>query len=401
MTRAQALENRAFLKELRRTGNVRLACRELGLNYGTMQHRRRKHRGFGVRWDAALAFSQTSLAKSARRDRTRRVPDRVRDDERDPRLRGDDGKRSDPLHRKRSPSPGKPGEERSGFRTVGGEAVMVRLKDGTVQMRRAQPGKLTPEAEQAFLAALSATCNFALAAAAVGANFNAFNRRRKKDPAFAREVRLALQRGHEALEVALIESTLAASHEHDDWRHNEPPAMPPMSAAQALQLLYLHQKAALLVDEPTPMRRRRGESHEACCERLAQMAEARAERQRQEFEVAEAERWERGEPAWGIAGQMARERMGLVPRYARDDEEGPSTAFGGPPPLENEGRIWLPDLAQVTGWSKADPEKGGHGDAALFGGWRIEHMQARLAEWEQEYDELEKREQRVPRMRRL
>jgi len=48
-------------------------------------------------------------------------------------------------------------------------------------MRRAQPGKLTREAEQAFLAALSVTCNMSLAAAAVGADFNAFNRRRKKD----------------------------------------------------------------------------------------------------------------------------------------------------------------------------------------------------------------------------
>src|SRR5436853_5031846 len=98
--------------------------------------------------------------------------------------------------------------------------TVCRRNDGKLQMRRAQPGKLTREAEQAFLAALSATCNMSLAAAAVGANFNAFNRRRKRDPAFAREVRLALARGYEALELALIESTVPASHEHDEWRHN-------------------------------------------------------------------------------------------------------------------------------------------------------------------------------------
>src|SRR6185503_1669048 len=113
------------------------------------------------------------------------------------------------------------------------------------------------------------------AAAAVGAAFNAFNRRRRQDPAFDREMRLALAQGYEALELALLESLTPASHEHDDWRHNDPPAMPPISANQALQLMYLHQKAALLVDEPTPLRRRRGESNEARCERLAQMAEAR------------------------------------------------------------------------------------------------------------------------------
>jgi hypothetical protein len=123
--------------------------------------------------------------------------------------------------------------------------------------------------------------------------------------------------------------------------------MPPMSVSQALQLMYLHQKAALLVDEPTPMRRRRGESREACCERLAQMAEARDERAREAFAVAEAERRERGEPAWGPAGE--------------------------------EVRRGLPDLAQVTGWSRADPAKAPHDPGrALFGGWRIEEMEAEL-----------------------
>ena len=185
-----------------------------------------------------------------------------------------------------------------------------------------------------------------LAAAAVGAAFNAFNRRRKNDPAFARECRLALSRGYEALEMALLESIMPASHEHGDWRNNDPPAIPPMSCNQALQLMYLHQKAALLVDEPTPMRRRRGESHAARRERLALMAEAREARAREEFDVAEAERMERGEPAWGPAGEMVRERFGL------------------------------PDLAQVTGWSRADAGKTPHDETrALFGGWRIEQLE--------------------------
>src|SRR5947209_8957212 len=227
LTRAQALQNRAFLKLLARTGNIRRACREAGAKYGTMQHRRRQHPAFALRWDAAAAFAQARLASGKKRAS---------------RLRGNDGE---------------------GHRTLGGEPHLVRLKNGQLQMRRAQPGKLTREAEQAFLAALSATCNVTLAAAAVGSCFGAFNRRRKKDPAFAREMRMALRHGYEALELALVESGLPASHEHGDWRHNDPPAMPPMTVNQALQLMYLHQKAALLVDEPTPMRRRRGESNEA------------------------------------------------------------------------------------------------------------------------------------------
>lgn len=140
-----------------------------------------------------------------------------------------------------------------------------------------------------------------LAAAAVGACFNAFNRRRKKDPAFAREVRMALERGYERLEEALLENGMASAIEHDDWRRNDPPATPPMSANQALQLMYLHQKAALLISTPDHIKRRRGESEEAYTTRLAAMYEARLQRDREAFEVAEAERWARGDKAWGLA----------------------------------------------------------------------------------------------------
>ena len=39
----------------------------------------------------------------------------------------------------------------------------------------------------------------------------------------------------------------------------------------------------------------------------------------------------------------------------------------------------LPDLAQVTGWSRADPEKVPHDPRrALFGGWRLEEMEEKL-----------------------
>ena len=94
------------------------------------------------------------------------------------------------------------------------------------------------------------------------------------------------------------------------------------------------------------MRRRRGESNAARNERLARMAEERDRRAREEFEVAEAERWAKGEPAWGPAGEDVRRRLGL------------------------------PDLAQVTGWSRADPAKAPHDpERALFGGWRALDME--------------------------
>ncbi|HEX5259104.1 MAG TPA: hypothetical protein VFW35_10045 [Sphingomicrobium sp.] len=328
-TRTQVLQNRAFLKALRRTANVRLACREVGLKYGTMQDRRRKHRSFALRWDAELVAAQARLERR-RRGRAHPSPSH-------PRSRGDE------------PLPLPQGGEGL-FRTAGGEAVVVRLASGKLQMRRAQPGKLTPAAEQAFLAALSVTCNIALSAAAVGAAEAAFHRRKRNDPGFAREMRMALKRGYMGLELALLASSLAGSHEHDDWRNNDTPAMPPMTPSQALQLLYLHQKEARLIAEPPHIRRRPGESREAHSERLTAMAEERRRLAREAFEVAEVERWERGEPAWGPAGEEVRRELGL------------------------------PDLAQVTGWSHADPAKAPHHpERALFGGWRIEDLERKKA----------------------
>jgi hypothetical protein len=315
----------------------------MGLKYGTMQDRRRKHGHFASAWAAAVVAAQARLL---RRD-----------------LRPTSKASQRPLSPTPPPRRGE-GLAGTGFRTLGGESVVVRLKNGMLQVRRAQVGKLTPEAEQAFFAALSATCNVTLAAAAVGACFGAFNRRRRKDPAFAREMLMALQRGFDGLEMALLESGLPASHEHDDWRHNDPPAIPPMTASQALQLMYLHQKQARLTAVPDRLRRRAREPEEAYYERLVQMSEERLRLEQEKFEVAEAERRERGEPAWGPAGEAVRLAQDERLRQAEDERE---AGFG------------LPDLAQVTGWSRADPDKAPHHPGlALFGGWRMEDMERKL-----------------------
>ncbi len=56
-TRAQQLENAAFLAVLRRTGNVRAAARELGRHRATFTRRRGKHPAFALEWDTALAIA--------------------------------------------------------------------------------------------------------------------------------------------------------------------------------------------------------------------------------------------------------------------------------------------------------------------------------------------------------
>jgi len=301
LNRAQALQNQAFLKALEHAGNIRLAARQAGLKYGTVQHRRRHHPAFAQECDAALALAHARLQEAGGR-----APPRAA------------------------------GEGPPAYRTRGGEGVVVRRRDGKLQVRAAQPGKLTRQCEQAFLAALSATANVRLSAAAAGAAVAAFYRRRRQNPGFAREMRMALETGYERLEMALLESFEPGSCRDDAWRNNAPPPIPMMTASQALQLLYLHQKEARLLSEPVHIRRRPGESREALSFRLSAMHKARLQRDRERFDVAEAERRERGEP----------------PR-------GPKIL----PPL--------PALDQVTGWSKASGAPPHHDGVALFGGWRL------------------------------
>src|SRR5688500_2374551 len=112
LTRAQRAENRSFLALLRRTNNARLSARELGLKYGTMQHRRSRHPGFATAWDAALVLAQARLAPPPPRIEAGAVPLPER-------------------------------AQGGSFRTAAGEPHLVRLKTGRLQIRRAQPGKLT------------------------------------------------------------------------------------------------------------------------------------------------------------------------------------------------------------------------------------------------------------------
>jgi len=292
LTRAQALENAAFLRALRRVGNVREAARMVGVANSVLYRRCKAHPDFAQRWDAAQAVAQARL--HARGEQGARIGDAC------------------------------------GHRTKGGEPVVMRGLKGRLQVRRAHPGKVTRACEQAFLSALSATANVALSAAAAGVTPVPMYQRRRNNPGFAREWRMALERGYERIEQALLAGSRPDAHRDDAWRHNDPPPIPPMTVNQALQLLYLHQKEARLRAEPPHLKRRRGESGEAQSYRMAEMYKEGLRRAREAFEVAEAARRDRGEPC--MADQMST----------------------------------LPDLSQVTGWSKATGAGEGS-DRAVWG----------------------------------
>jgi hypothetical protein len=316
-TPTQRRENEAFLAALHRTGNVRLSAREAGVAYGTIQNRRAGHPDFASRWDIALVDAHARFQGARPLDFASLGSARDARDER--------GARAG-----------------SALRTAGGEPLVVRTRSGRLQVRPAHRGKLTKACEQLFLQALSATCNVRLSAAAAGASPAAFYRRRKRSEAFDREFRLALEEGYDRLEWAAIAAAAPQSHGDDAWRENDPPAIPPMTASQALQLLYLHEKSVRQGWERPHRRRRRGESDPVYCARLGAMWQAEKAR--------EAER---------EAVRAAIERDGSEP----------------PPALPP-----LPDLAQVTGWSKASGKPPHDPGVALFGGWRMKDMERALRE---------------------
>ncbi|WP_375403505.1 hypothetical protein [uncultured Sphingomonas sp.] len=223
LTPAQAQQNAAFLRELRRLGNARAAADAIGVHRAALTRRRAKHPAFAAAWDAALAHVHARLA---------------------------------------------------------GEPRAHRTPSGRRQIRRVRPGGITHAVEQRFLLALSATANIRLSARAAGFSPASFYVRRRRDPAFDEQWRDALSVGYGRVEQALLEAGLARDAPRDAWAHNDPPALPPMTPAQALQLMYLHQKEVRLQAEPAHIKRRRGESPEAHSFRLSAMYQARQEQDR-------------------------------------------------------------------------------------------------------------------------
>lgn len=260
-SRKQALQNAAFLAELERTGNARDAARVTGLNRSMLTKRRNADPDFAQRWEAALTLAAARLAK----------PDQAQ-----------------------------------------GPARVVRSK-GRLQLRVSKTRTIDRDAEQRFLAALSATANVRLSAAAAGFAHSSFYARARNHPGFAREMRVALAVGAERLEAALLESSLPEANVHDHWRHNDPPPIPAMTAAQAMQMIAWNDRRAKGLADPD-LAPKRGESNADFIARKAKDYRAGlllAEEEMRMVEYAQLE-WRRGgrrsqwEPGgWEVALEIA------------------------------------------------------------------------------------------------
>lgn len=126
----------------------------------------------------------------------------------------------------------------AGWGGQAGEELVVRGGNGRrAQIARARPRQWTPRAEARFLGALSACCNVKAACAAVGLSpASAYNHYRRW-PRFAALWDAALESGYVRIETALVEH---AGNMFSPREIAPDCAMPPMTVAEAIQLLRLH-----------------------------------------------------------------------------------------------------------------------------------------------------------------
>jgi hypothetical protein len=332
-TPLQAYQNEVFLESLGRSGNVRLSARAAGVGYGTIQHRRSAHADFAQRWEAIVVAvnARLHLAGGKRGPEAAVIASGAKQSGK---ARG--GGREAGLPRRCAPR-----IDGWGLRTQGGEPIVVRTRSGRLQVRLAHPGKLTRSAEQAFLRALAATANVRLSAAAAGASPAAFYRRRRLDPAFAKEFRIALRIGYDRLEHAAMERTLQAIGMDGGDPHwlagllaDNP--IPPLSFDQAFQLLCLHRNSVRQDGDRPPGRRARIQ-HDPVAAFAAISRNIDAIERSARFESSGS--------------------------WRHEDE--------APPPT-------LAPLETVTGWSRASGRPPHHEGVALFGGWRIADMEKKL-----------------------
>lgn len=242
--REQALQNAAFLTELARTGNARQAARTLGLNRSMLTKRRNADPDFAQRWEAALVVAAAALAKGAAAE---------------------------------------------------GEGHVVRTA-GRLQLRSGgKRRRIDRDAEQRFLAALSATANVRLSAQAAGFAHSSFYTRARTHPGFGREMRIALAVGAERLEAALLESSLPESAVHDHWRHNDPPPIPPMTAHQAMLMVAWKDRREQGLANPDALPKR-GESNADWIERQSRAWRVQRMLDEEEMRMVEyaQQEWRRG-----------------------------------------------------------------------------------------------------------
>jgi len=158
MTRRGPRWTVAFLRALERTGKVRWAAEDAGVDFSTAYARRKAHADFAAAWAAAL-------------ERGRAERERARGDE----LAGKVARlRRGPA----APSPGSPAASPTSPLAEGGGTDCV-IANG--RLKRVGPGRWSKRSEDALLGELAWSGNIRLGCRAAGVSTQALSRRRFND----------------------------------------------------------------------------------------------------------------------------------------------------------------------------------------------------------------------------
>jgi hypothetical protein len=142
---------------------------------------------------------------------------------------------------------------RKGWGLLDGVELVVRGTNGRrVQIARARLHQWDARTEARFLTALAATCNVKAAYTEVGMSKASTYSHRKRWPGFARCWEEAVKAGYATLDGALMESGFNLFSTPEEVDFDAP--IPPMTVAQAIQYLAMHQHAVKGTGKPPGVR---------------------------------------------------------------------------------------------------------------------------------------------------
>ena len=186
-----------FLRELERTGNVRLAAERAGVDFSTAYQRRKRHGEFAERWEGTLAAHKVGVQ---------------------------DDSPLTPLRSAESPSP-----------PEGGEGLVARPDGKAIKGSEARWGK---RAEERFLTELTVSANVRLAAKSAGFSTTAVYQRRLKNRHFAAAWDAAVEVGRARVHSYLVEAA-TRTFDPDELPVGDEREIPKVSIGEAINIAKL------------------------------------------------------------------------------------------------------------------------------------------------------------------
>ena len=285
----------AFLRALKRTGNVRASAFEAGVDPGTTYDHRAKDAGFRAKWAGALKAY-----------------------------------RARPSSSRRSAS----GPSLSPDRRAGKEELVLRRSTAGDRLVRAAPGRWSARVEESFLDGLGATGSVRLAAQAAGISTTALYERRKHYPEFAaRWDEVGARAGTELPVLLNVAAVQSMTPQPEGAKRRGRARLPKLDADQSIRILAINENAkgrgsgrrgGISAQEQRP-KRSEAEEKEEVGQELAKLL-GMVKRRREKARLAEG--WTRVNGIWLPPGWTATPPPGWTP--PGEDETG-APEDGEPP----------------------------------------------------------------------